>query len=228
MLVAVERLIRQKESDLTQEQPESSRTFIGLMCLMHVVDKYFGGFSENCIELRDMQYTPNSSTGNSEARLSDFKGKGAAACVERSLALAVCTQVIQNDEFVRANNLFPYEASYHKTKVAGDMTKIKPSNIGNHAVCVLFPNAESTQPIVLLDSAMTGKYQLRGQIQRGYAIYQIDGKDEQDFCKGEPIVPKMMITKLSPHIKQVSHRGYCTNNQKLLKANQVLSNSVDR
>ena len=62
------------------------------------------------------------------------------------------------------------------------MTRIKPNNLGSHAVCVLFPNAESTQPIILLDSAMTGKYQLNGRVQRDYAIYQIDGKDEQVFC----------------------------------------------
>ena len=70
--------------------------------------------------------------------------------------------------------------------------------------------------------------QLKGRVQRDYAIYQIDGKDEQVFCNGEPVVPKMMITKLFPRVKQVSHRGYCTDNQKLLRANRMLSNSVDR
>ncbi len=200
--IAVER-----QKSLNNVKNKKGAKFIDILININKsINKYFG----TCIssKMEDSIFHDCDIKKERLAKLSDFKGKNCAICIEKSLAAHIIMCVLAKDKEVEKMGIFPYKSCMYTTNCQRHIEK-SPYSSGRHAVCILEPKLKNA-PVYLLDSNF-GRVKIKEENVEGPApgIYELTNEESNTFLKkGGAIEPKLVYDIYMNGITQVSHRAF--------------------
>lgn len=164
---------------------------------------YFGSV-QNTNSVDTMFYA-DANSGETLAKLSDFKGKNCAECIERALAAHTVLCVFANDVEIKRRGLFPYTPFIHVTSYQGHVDK--SSSAGGHAVCGLISHDEN-KTMYLFDPTNYGKIKQNKKEMPAYGIYELTGEEAKTLFEGGAVEPQLIYARHIEGVEQTSHRAF--------------------
>lgn len=168
------------------------------------VKQYFGS-TENVENIEHIFYD-EVGAGTKMAKLSDFKGKNCAECIERTLATHIILCVLSNDEEIKRKGLFPYTPFMHFTNYCAHIDRNAGS--GGHAVCGLISQGENNKKVYILDPTNLGSIRDATGQKNILGLYELTSDEAITLFQGGAIAPQLIYSKNYNGVTQLSHRAF--------------------
>ncbi len=203
-------MLNNLQNSLDEEILESSETPPAKMItylLGHVyecVTNYFGTTQSH--DNADKVFYEDTNSGERLAKLSDFKGKDCAECIERALAAHIVMCVLAEDPAIKDKGIFQCISFMHFTWIKCNVAQPSSAS-GGHVICGLISQDEN-KTVYLFDPSSYGKIKYDAKEWDVYAIYELTREEAKTLFEGDAVEPQLIYTKNIEGVEQISHRAY--------------------